>query len=159
VRTTSSRPGHAQSPRSKPASAHRIPVAAVAALLGALGWGVPVRGDTGPAPEEAIRFEISPRICSLGANDKQCDTVVHASWNASHEESLCLVLNGRPDVKRCWEHYAAGTYSLELVFAQDLTFQLKDPTLQNTLSSAVLRVIREALMYRQRRRQPWNIFG
>lgn len=110
------------------------------------------------APGEAIRFEISPRLCTLSARDKQCDTVVHASWAAAHEESLCLVLMGRPEVKRCWEHYAGGTYSIKLVFAQDLTFQLRDPALQNILASAVLRVIREALEFRHRRRQPWNIF-
>lgn len=107
---------------------------------------------------EGIQFEISPRLCTLTAHDKQCDTVVHASWSADHEESLCLVLMGRPEIKRCWEHYAAGTYSLELAFAQDLTFQLRDPALQNILASAVLRVIREALEYRHRRRQPWNVF-
>ena len=84
--------------------------------------------------------------------------MVHASWRAPRAESLCLVLIGRPEIKRCWEHYAAGTYSLEVVFAQDLTFQLRDPALQNVLAAAVLRVIREALQYRHRRRQPWNIF-
>jgi hypothetical protein len=40
----------------------------------------------------------------------------------------------------------------------DLTFQLRDPALQNILASEVLRVIREALHYRHRRRDPWNIF-
>ena len=68
------------------------------------------------------------------------------------------MLIGRPEIKQCWEHYAAGTYSVELVFAEDLTFELRDPGLRNILASAVLRVIREALQYRHRRRQPWNIF-
>jgi hypothetical protein len=132
-------------------------VAAAAASLLALGLAHSAHGASDP-PGGDIRFEISPRLCTLAARDKQCDTVVHASWSAPHEESLCLVLAGRPQVKRCWEHYAAGTYSLELVFAEDLTFELRDAALQNVLASAVLRVIREALQYRPRRRQPWNVF-
>ncbi len=33
----------------------------------------------------------------------------------------------RPDVKHCWEHYSQGTYSIDLTFVDDLTFQLRDP--------------------------------
>jgi len=105
-----------------------------------------------------IQLELSPRICTLGAHDKQCQTEVHAQWTAPREESLCLVILDRPDVKRCWEHYSQGTYSIELTFVKDLTFQLRDPALQNVLASEVLQVIREALRYRHKRREPWNIF-
>jgi Protein of unknown function (DUF3019) len=83
---------------------------------------------------------------------------VHAQWSAPREESLCLVIVDRPDIKHCWEHYSQGTYSIDLTFVDDLTFQLRDPDLQNILASEVLRVIREALHYRHRRREPWNIF-
>jgi hypothetical protein len=107
---------------------------------------------------EGIRLKLSPRICTLSIRDKQCETKVHAQWTAPHEESLCLVIVDRPDVKRCWENYSEGTYSLELTFAEDLTFELRDPTLENILTSEALRVIREALRYRHKRRQPWNIF-
>ena len=109
-------------------------------------------------PGKVIRFEISPRLCTLAARDKQCDVVVHASWSAPRDESLCLVLLNRPQIKRCWEDYESGTYTLQLEFAQDLTFQLRDPSLQHILASEVLRVLREALQYRHRRRQPWNVF-
>jgi len=105
-----------------------------------------------------IHLELSPRICTLGARDKQCQTEVHAQWSAPREESLCLVILDRPQVKHCWEHFSQGTYSLQLTFVDDLTFQLRDPGLQNVLASEVLRVIREALHYRHRRREPWNIF-
>lgn len=110
-----------------------------------------------PADDD-IHLELSPRICTLASRDKQCQTEVHAQWSASREESLCLVILDRPDVKHCWEHYAQGTYSLELTFVDDVTFQLRDPGLQNVLASEVLRVIREALHYRHKRREPWNIF-
>ena len=110
-----------------------------------------------PADDD-IHLELSPRICTLASRDKQCKTEVHAQWSAPHEESLCLVIVDRPDVKHCWEHYAQGTYSLELTFVDDQTFQLRDPGLQNVLASEVLRVIREALRYRHKRREPWNIF-
>jgi len=97
-------------------------------------------------------------VCTLALNDKQCDTQVRASWRSSRDESLCLVIVDRPEVKRCWEKYAEGTYSVELIFTEDLIFQLKDVDLQRVLASEVLRVIREAIRYRHRRRQPWNIF-
>jgi hypothetical protein len=105
-----------------------------------------------------IELELSPRVCTLSSHDEQCDTVVRARWSAPHEESLCLVIVDRPEVKQCWEHYEAGAYTVELVFAQDLTFQLRDPAQQQILASEVLRVIKEAILYRHKRRQPWNIF-
>ena len=105
-----------------------------------------------------ITLEISPRICTLTEKDRQCETAVHARWRSSHEESLCLVIVNRPDVKHCWEHYSAGTYTLELTFADDLTFQLRDVSLDRVFASEVLRVIREAVRFRHKRRQPWSIF-
>lgn len=111
------------------------------------------------APSDAdIHLELSPRICTLASHDKQCKTEVHAQWSAPREESLCLVIVDRPDVKRCWEHFSQGTYSIDLTFVDDLTVELRDPGLQNVLASEVLRVIREALRYRHKRREPWNIF-
>jgi hypothetical protein len=110
------------------------------------------------ADDDGIHLELSPRICTLASHDKECRTAVHAQWSAPHEESLCLVIVDRPDIKHCWEHYSQGTYSIDLTFVDDLTFQLRDPALQNVLASEVLRVIREALHYRHKRRDPWNIF-
>jgi len=116
-------------------------------------------GQTASAPgSSGIQLELSPRVCSLSARDEQCDTVVRARWSAQQDESLCLVIADRPEVKQCWEHYDAGTYTVELMFAHDLTFELRDPALQQILASEVLRVIREAILYRHKRRQPWNIF-
>lgn len=61
-------------------------------------------------------------------------------WRAPHEESLCLVIVDRPEVKRCWENYSQGTYSIELIFNEDLIFQLKDPQLQHPARPWVVRV-------------------
>ena len=135
----------------------KIGCVAAAALAWSLGS---VAAAAAPTPDTAdkIRLELSPRICTLASNDKQCKTEVHAQWSAPHEESLCLVIVDRPDVKRCWEHYSQGTYSIELTFVDDVTFQLRDTDMQSVLASEVLRVIREALHYRHRRREPWNIF-
>ena len=107
---------------------------------------------------DAIHLELSPRICTLANRDKQCQTAVHAQWSAPHEESLCLVIVDRPDIKRCWENYSEGTYNIELVFAEDVIFQLKDLDLRRVLASEALRVIRAAIHYRHKRRQPWNLF-
>jgi Protein of unknown function (DUF3019) len=131
-------------------------VARSLALLGL--WMAPLaHAAIGPS-DENIQLQISPRICTLTGKDKQCETPVHAQWRSSHEESLCLVIVARPDVKRCWEHYAEGTYTIQLTFADDLTFQLRDLSLEHVLASEALRVIREALRFRHKRRQPWNIF-
>jgi hypothetical protein len=105
-----------------------------------------------------IQLELRPRVCTLAANETQCSTTVHADWHSPREESLCLVILGRSDVKRCWEHYSQGTYSIELVFSDDLLFELKDSRLETVLASQALRIIREAIRYRHRRRDPWNIF-
>ena len=124
----------------------------VAALLSILDSGTAV------AAAYAIQLQLSPRICTLSTNDKECQTQVLASWHASSPESLCLIVLERPEVKRCWERYSEGTYSMELVFSDDLTFQLRDPDMKQVLSSEVLRVIREAIRYRHKRREPWNVF-
>jgi hypothetical protein len=132
----------------------------------ALGWLVYglasfARSQAPPAvdgSDDGIRFTLSPRVCTLALNDKQCETQVHAAWQAAHDESLCLVILERPNVKRCWEHYSQGTYDIQLIFTEDVVFQLKDLDLQRVMASEVLRVIREAIRYRHRRREPWNIF-
>ncbi len=141
--------------RSDMASSQRLWAPAVLALI--VGGGQPANAGTDAAPEQ-IRLMLSPRICTLSANDKQCDTRVHATWQSPHSESLCLVIVDRPEVKRCWENYSEGTYSIELTFTDDLVFQLKDLELRNVLTSEALRVIREAIRYRHKRREPWNIF-
>jgi hypothetical protein len=132
---------------------------ALASILLSLGLLSPWRASAAAGDEGgAIRLELSPRICTLTLNDTQCDTVVHATWRAPGNESLCLVIVGRPEVKRCWEEYSEGTYSIELIFSADMIFQLKDVDLQQVLASEVLRVIREAIRYRHKRREPWNVF-
>lgn len=126
----------------------------------ALAWMLAASGAsaTGDQAEGGLRLELTPRVCTLGAHDSKCETVVHAAWAATRDESLCVVIVNRPDVKRCWEHFAEGTYDVHLVFTDDLVFQLKDLDLQRVLTSETLRVIREALQYRHRRRQPWSLF-
>jgi hypothetical protein len=133
-------------------------ISVLAALIALLCGGGQPAIAAADAGDENIQLVLSPRICSLSANDKRCDTRVRATWQASRSESLCLVIVDRPEVKRCWENYSEGTYSVELTFSEDLIFQLKDLELQNVLASEALRVIREAIRYRHKRREPWNIF-
>ena len=42
------------------------------------------------------------------------------------DESLCLVIVGRPDIKRCWENFSEGVYNMELAFDKDLIVELRD---------------------------------
>ena len=131
--------------------------AALALVLSAPA--IQARADaTSTTIDDGIQLELRPRICTLSADAKLCRTLVHSSWRSARAESLCLVVLERPEVKRCWENYMQGTYSIELEFAEDLTFQLRDPELRQILSSEILRVIREAIRYRHKRREPWNIF-
>ena len=130
---------------------------AILAMAAGLSVSSGARAARSPAAD-GIQLEINPRICTLTGNDKQCVTPIHARWHSPHDESLCLVILARPDVKHCWEHYSAGNYTIELTFAEDLVFQLRDVSLEHVLASEALRVIREAIRYRHKRRQPWNIF-
>ena len=107
--------------------------------------------------DASIELELSPRVCTLSSNDEHCDTVVTAQWRAPKDESLCLFIVGQPQVRRCWENHKEGVYSVRLVFDTDLLVELRDPQLQEVLTSQVLSVIREALRLRRRRRQPWDI--
>ena len=111
------------------------------------------------ANHDSIQMELRPRICTLSARDEYCDTVIEAQWRSPRDESLCLVIVGRPEIKRCWENYSQGLYSVKLVFSEDLVVELRDPQLQNVLVSEAITVIREALQLRRKRRQPWNIFN
>jgi hypothetical protein len=110
------------------------------------------------AAQRDIELAIHPQVCTLSRGARQCETKVQATWDAMHPESLCLIVLERKDVKQCWEHFASGTDTVQLTFADDLTFQLRDPQLHEVLASEVLRVIREAIRYRQRRRDVWDIF-
>jgi hypothetical protein len=139
----------------------RFSRSAIAAVVALQCWGlagVLRAGEPAPITGDAIQLQLSPRVCTLSAKDKRCQTEVHASWHAPRPESLCLIVLQRPDVKRCWEDYLEGTYSIQMVFADDLTFQLRDPELQRILSSEILHVIRQAIRYRHQRRDPWNVF-
>jgi hypothetical protein len=118
-------------------------------------------GSAAAAPtvvkHESIELELRPRVCTLSANDDFCDTVVQAQWHSKQDESLCLVIVGRPEVRRCWERYSEGVYTVELAFSKDLIVELRDAQLQSVLVSAAVTVIKEALL-RRKRRQPWSIF-
>ena len=139
-------------------SGSRGAFAAVTVFLG-LGLTPKCPADAASAAAgQGIQLELSPRICTLAADDRQCEILVHARWRSPREESLCLVIVDRPEIKRCWENYSQGTYSVELTFTEDLLFQLKDLDLQNVVASEALRVIREAIRYRRKRIEPWNIF-
>jgi hypothetical protein len=130
-----------------------LPGAAAAVLASTSGLAAQ-HEDRSPA---RIDFEISPRVCTLAKEDAQCDLAVTARWHAREPESLCLVVRERPDVRHCWEQYASGEYAIGLQFSTDLQLELRDPDLRRVLAARALRVIREILQYRHRRREPWNV--
>lgn len=109
------------------------------------------------AETPAVQLDVKPKICSLAAGDDRCETTVRAHWQSARDESLCLVIVGRPEIKRCWEQYSEGNYRVELAFDQDLIVQLQDPQLEQVIAQTAITIIREALQLRRKRRQPWNI--
>ena len=111
-----------------------------------------------PLPRE-IELEVKPRVCTLAADDERCDTVVSAQWRAPRNESVCLLVVGRPEIRRCWENHSEGLYTVALVFSEDLVLELRDLKEQTLLASAAIKVIREALQLRRKRRPPWSIFN
>lgn len=116
---------------------------------------LPTMAFAGDAP--SVELDVKPKICTLAAGDERCETTVRANWKAARDESLCLVIVGRPEIKRCWEQYSEGNYRVELAFDQDLIVQLKDPQLEQVIAATAITIIREALQLRRKRRQPWNI--
>jgi hypothetical protein len=111
------------------------------------------------ARDAAIELDLSPRICTLSAGDENCDTMVTAKWRSPRDESLCLLIVGQPQIRQCWEDHTEGTYTVRLVFSEDLLVELRDLQLQNVLASEAIAVIKEALRLRRKRRQPWDILS
>jgi hypothetical protein len=129
---------------------------AVALLVAVAGGSAEAASDV---RGDAIKLELSPRVCTLSAGDESCDTIVTAQWHAARDESLCLLIVGQPQIKQCWENHSEGVYSVRLVFNQDLLVELRDPQLQTVLASEAIAVIKEALRLRRKRRQPWDILS
>jgi hypothetical protein len=107
---------------------------------------------------EYVELQVRPRICTLSAKDEHCDTTVVAEWRSRRNESLCLLIVGRPEVSRCWEDHSAGRYTVSLVFSEDLQIELRDTESRAVVASQAIRVIREALELRRKRRPPWSVF-
>jgi hypothetical protein len=107
----------------------------------------------------AIKLELSPRVCTLAADDENCDTEVTARWSAPNDESLCLLIVDQPQVKQCWENHSEGVYTVRLVFNRNLLVELRDPQLRQVLASEAIAVIKEAIRLRRKRRQPWDILS
>lgn len=110
------------------------------------------------ASRPRIELKLRPRVCTLSDQDSTCNTTVHAQWRSSRNESLCLLIVDRPQVRQCWENHQEGVYSVELSFSEDLVVELRDAEQDRVLASQAIAVIRQALQLRHRRRPPWNIF-
>ncbi len=110
------------------------------------------------ASRPRIELKLRPRVCTLSDENPTCNTTVHAQWRSSRNESLCLLIVDRPQVRQCWEGHKEGVYSVEISFSEDLVVELRDAELDRVLASQAVAVIRQALQLRHRRRPPWNIF-
>ena len=110
----------------------------------------------GQADPQPIELKLRPRVCTLPDDQTDCNTTVRAQWRSRSNESLCLLIVDRPDIRHCWENHSEGTYSVELSFSEDLVVQLRDLDPDRVLASKTIAVIRQAL--RRKRRPPWNIF-
>jgi Protein of unknown function (DUF3019) len=107
---------------------------------------------------QPVELQVRPRVCTLSAKDEHCNTTVVAEWRSPRNESLCLHIVGRPEIRRCWEDHSAGRYTVSLVFSEDLQIELRDTGSSAVLASQAIRVIREALELRRKRRPPWSVF-
>jgi len=114
---------------------------------------------TPAAAAEQIELDVSPRVCTVSAQSTACDTVVKAQWRSARNESLCLLIAGRPEVRQCWENHTEGNYSVAMIFSQDLILELRSLQGQELMASQAIKVIREALQLRRKRRPPWGIFN
>lgn len=119
---------------------------------------MPTADAAADAARPPIDLKLRPRVCTLSGDDTACNTTVHAQWRSSRNESLCLLIVDRPHIRHCWENHAAGVYSVEVSFSEDLVVELRDAELDHVLASQAIAVIRQALQLRHKRRPPWNIF-
>jgi hypothetical protein len=110
------------------------------------------------ASRPPVELKVRPRVCTLAGDDATCETTVHAQWRSPRNESLCLIIVDRPEVRQCWEDHKQGVYSVEISFSADLVVELRDAQLDRVLASQAIAVIRQALQLRHKRRAPWNIF-
>lgn len=110
------------------------------------------------ASRPPIDLKVRPRVCTLAGDATTCNTTVHAQWRSPRNESLCLLIVDRPEVRQCWEDHRQGVYSVEVSFSEDLVIELRDTELDRVLASQAIAVIRQALLLRHKRRPPWNIF-
>lgn len=108
------------------------------------------------ASRPPIQLKVRPRVCTLAGDATTCNTTVRAQWRSPRNESLCLLIVDRPDVRQCWEDHKEGVYSVEISFSEDLVVELRDAERDRVLASQAIAVIRQAL--RHKRRPPWNIF-
>jgi Protein of unknown function (DUF3019) len=127
-----------------------------ATLVCALLASAPLAGAAA-TDEQPIELKLRPRVCTVPDTETACNTTVRAQWRSQHNESLCLLIADRPDIRHCWENHSEGTYSVELSFSEDLVVQLRDIDPDRVLASKTIAVIRQAL--RRKRRPPWNIFS
>jgi hypothetical protein len=134
-----------------------VPKLTLSCCLFALCLARLVDADAADSPD-GIQLELSPRICTMAADDKQCRTQVHAAWKSGREMSVCLIVVNRPDLKHCWEHAVEGSISVDLLGAEDVTFEIQEADRRQILASEVMRVVRESVRYRHRRRQAWSLF-
>lgn len=103
-------------------------------------------------------MDIKPRLCTLGEGDTHCRTPVHVVWNAEQEQNACVDFQLFPEVTQCWQDSRSGEVHVELEFDEDLIVSLRDRDSNNILLERTITLVREAVRYRRKRRQPWNIF-
>ncbi len=127
-----------------------------AALANFLLLSVHAAAAAEDASRPPVELKVRPRVCTLAGDEATCNTTVHAEWRSSHNESLCLLIVDRPQVRQCWEDHKEGVYSVEVSFSEDLVVELRDAERDRVLASRAIAVIRQAL--RHKRRPPWNIF-
>ena len=83
------------------------------------------------ASRPRIELKLRPRVCTLSDENPTCNTTVHAQWRSSRNESLCLLIVDRPQMRQCWENHKEGVYSVEVSFSEDLVVELRDAELRS----------------------------
>jgi hypothetical protein len=130
-------------------------LAALALSLGSYNVALPTWGQS----KDRIQLQLKPQFCTLAKNESYCDAAIEIKWSSESVENLCLEILQFPEIERCWENAVEGSHQIELVFDTDLEVQLNDPQSQEIVASRTLKIVREAIQYRRKRLQPWNIFS
>lgn len=104
----------------------------------------------------AVSFTLSPRLCVLGEDERECSGTVTLQWRTSNVLSACLFQDGNTRPLQCWNQQTLGHYTLIPHADKSMRFYLANPD-GTVLAEGWFEVLQQQTA-RKRRRNPWSFY-